>query len=270
MVSLVFMLLLLVALLVNGSVLSILWVFCAFILAWIVATSAFLFRLLTLDGRRAATVLGTITLGFGGWYPAILLLFFFLGSALLGRFLSRTSSGMHVLDERRDGAQVWANGIWVALLSMGYDLTGDPLFALLLVTGLAVVSADTWASLYGQSASGTTWHLMPFREVDPGEEGGVSIAGSIAGLAAAVIFGFAATIWVPFAAFPVFWSVFLGGLSGCFADSLLGQWHFSRGYRRESEQRSRWAGVAVNDWINGSSTAIGIGIASVVWFGGVA
>lgn len=265
MVSLAFTLLLLVTLLLNGSVLSISWVAGSFVFAWIVSTVAFLFHLLTLDGRRAAIVLGTITLGLGGWYPAVWLFFFFLSSAVTGRFLSRKSSGKLSLDERRDASQVWANGIWVALFSMGYDVTGDEIFGLLLMTGLAVVTADTWASIFGRSASGRTWHLILFRQVKSGTEGGVSIAGSIAGTVAAVIFGVAAIIWVSFPASAVFFSVLIGGLTGCVADSLLGQWNYSRGNHRESS----WAGVKINDWINATATAIGVGVTSVVWFGGV-
>lgn len=265
MVSLIFMLLLLVTLLLNGSVLSISWVAGSFVIAWLVSTAAFLLHLLTLDGRRAAVVLGTITLGLGGWYPAVLLFFFFLSSAVMGRLLSRMSFEKSSLDERRDAAQVWANGIWVALFSIGYDVTGDPLFGLLLVTGLAVVSADTWASLVGRAASGTTWHLFPFRQVGSGTEGGVSVAGTIAGTSAAVIFGVAAIIWVPLTTSAVFWSVLIGGLTGCFVDSLLGQWHYSKWDHRESS----WAGVSTNNWINASSTAIGAGVTSAVWLGGV-
>ncbi|MEX0593295.1 MAG: DUF92 domain-containing protein [Balneolaceae bacterium] len=268
MVSLVFMLLLVVALLINGSVWSISWVAISCLLSWVVSTCAFLFHMLTLDGRRAATVLGTITLGLGGWVPAFLLVFFFLSSAVMGRVLTGTSSGSGSLDERRNGHQVWANGIWVACLSILFDYTGNPLFALFLICALAVVTADTWASLFGQARSGPAWHLVRFQRVDPGEEGGVSMAGSIAGTFATVLFGIAAMCWIPLSTGPVFWSVVIGGMAGCITDSLLGEWHVAHRDHRKQNNEQRRNGMAVNDWINASSTAIGIGVSMVVWFGG--
>lgn len=268
MASLIFTLLLLTVLLLNGSILSIAWVAGSFLLSWIASTTAFLLRMLTLDGRRAAIVLGTITLGLGGWLPALLLLFFFLSSALLGRILTSPSIQKDLLDERRDGDQVWANGIWIALLVMGYDLTENPLFALLFITGLAVVTADTWASLIGQAVSGRTWHLLTLKEVEPGEEGGVSIAGSTAAMVAAVLFALAAVLWIPLSMTPLFWSVLGGAITGCLVDSLLGQWHATLSDHHPNRREGFWAGITMNDWINASSTLIGIGVACVIWFGG--
>lgn len=268
MASLLFVVLLLTVLLLSGSIVSIAWVAGSFILSWIASTTAFLFRMLTLDGRRAATVLGTITLGFGGWVPALLLLFFFISSSILGRVLTPGTARNDSLDERRDGHQVWANGIWVAFLCLGYDLTDDPIIAFLITSALAVVTADTWASLVGRAVSGRTWHLLNFRRVEPGEEGGVSVAGTMAATVAALLFGLAAVAWIPLSAAPLFWSVFGGGITGCMIDSLLGQWHASSLVRRSPTGDSLTSDITVNDWINASSTVLGIGVSCVIWFGG--
>ena len=55
-----------------------------FLLALAIAAAARLLRSLSYSGAVAATVLGTIVYGFGGWQAALILIAFFVSSSLLG------------------------------------------------------------------------------------------------------------------------------------------------------------------------------------------
>ena len=81
----------------------------AFILAAAISAAALATRNLDLWGTVAATAVGTVVLGFGGWQCAAVLLAFFASSSLLGRAVraaGRQPTGKYAKGGQRDAGQV--------------------------------------------------------------------------------------------------------------------------------------------------------------------
>jgi len=120
------------------------------------------------------------------------------------------------------------------------------LFALA-VAALAEAAADTVSSEIGQVLGGRPRMITSFEAVDPGRDGAITVAGTLAGLAAAAIVAYAG-MW----AFGGGWILFevscAGAVFGLFFDSFLGA---------TLEQR----GLLNNDAVNFLSTASAAGIA---------
>ena len=84
----------------------------------IVAYLAFFLTWLTLDATLPVIVVGTAILGFGGWILAIAVVVFFITGSLfsrLNRDFETPDDNSPLLERRRDGLQVWANGFWAAV-----------------------------------------------------------------------------------------------------------------------------------------------------------
>lgn len=120
------------------------------------------------------------------------------------------------------------------------------LFALALAA-LAEAAADTASSEIGQILGGRPRMITSFKAVDPGRDGAISVAGSLAGVIAAAIVAFAGMC-----AFGGGWIMFAvscaGAVFGLFFDSLLGATLEERGWLN-------------NDAVNFLSTASAAGFA---------
>jgi uncharacterized protein (TIGR00297 family) len=128
----------------------------------------------------------------------------------------------------RNSAQVVANlGVAALAASLGMILgwTGlgisPNLGAIALIAALAEAAADTVSSEIGQVFGGQPLMLTTLRQVEPGTDGGVTLAGTAAGVVAAAIVA-AIGSW----ALGEGWSVgvfcLAGAVLGLFFDSLLG------------------------------------------------
>jgi len=82
------------------------------------------------------------------------------------------------------GLAAWMTPLAHLARGQGGDVTPALLVA---VAPLAAKAFDTVSSEIGKAVGGTTISLRSFRAVPAGSEGGVSLAGSLAGLAAAVL-----------------------------------------------------------------------------------
>lgn len=197
-------------------------------LSVVAAYVAFFSNLVTLDATKSIIVLGTITLGFGGWWMAFAMIFFFFSSSLLTKLRFRVSGldkekrqVYHHLQSRRDGYQVWANGFWVAFFLMIWFLSGEPAMKLAAFAVLASAAADTWSTEIGSIRPGKTWRIIGFDQVRPGTDGGISIKGTLAALLGSLSI---AIFLFPYHPEPVAATiiVFLAGFGGSIADSILG------------------------------------------------
>jgi len=124
--------------------------------------------------------------------------------------------------EGRNASQVLANTGVAALLAAVSPFTPAPaLWLAAAAAAMAEAAADTVSSELGQTAGGPTYLITSLRAVPPGTNGGISLAGTLAGLLAAAIM--AGTCL----AFGVIHSsaaavVVIAAVVGMFVDSLLG------------------------------------------------
>ena len=202
--------------------------FIGLIIAVIIAYAAYRAHSLSRSGAIAATVVGTVIFGIGGWQWAVLLLTFFISSTLLTKAFKRQKSGLNEKFSKggqRDAGQVFGNGGLATLFAgLSYFYPGEPRLWLAFAASLAAVNADTWATELGVlNPSPPRLITHPSRKVEKGTSGGVSLVGTAAALAGAGLIGILAGLVAPSG---ITWSVTLivtfAGLLGSLFDSLLG------------------------------------------------
>jgi uncharacterized protein (TIGR00297 family) len=154
-----------------------------------VATIAWAARLLTISGVVAATLVGAAAM-IGGIRWVVMLLFFFAGSNLLSRWRSRERDllvGSFVeKGSRRDAWQVLANG-GVFGLAAALANNGATSWEAVGIGAIVAATADTWSTEVGTVLGGTPRSILNGRQVAPGTSGGITIAGSTAAIAAAIL-----------------------------------------------------------------------------------
>jgi len=136
------------------------------------------------------------------------------------------------LAERREGRNAWqvlANLVVAALGSLVFSITGNRVWLIAALAALAEAATDTVASEIGQYRGSDARLITTWERVPPGTDGGITIPGSIAGLAAgfviaavAIVGGMVgqAQLWIPVAA----------GFAGMLIDSILGATLQRRGW----------------------------------------
>jgi len=204
--------------------LAYLWVGLA--LAAVVAGVALRLGMLSADGWVAAVVVGGVTYGLGGLPAAILLIAFFASSSFFSKaFASRKRqvSANFAKGGHRDWAQVAANGGvgLLTLIAAAANWIPESVAWVAFAAGLAVVTADTWATEVGVLSARQPILITSGQQVPSGTSGGISLLGSFIALMGAVLiavlawlFGMTTLVVIPLIA--------VAGLLGSFIDSLLG------------------------------------------------
>jgi uncharacterized protein (TIGR00297 family) len=156
-----------------------------------VSATAFALRLVRPSGALLGALLGTVVLAFGG-APLYLCLWIFFGVGTLAtRFHSARKEAIGKAEEkggRRGAANVLANLSVAAFCALvaGLAPSGD-VFRLAAAAALATALMDTVGTEVGQAVASPTALLPDLRRVPPGTDGAVSVAGTLAGLAAAAV-----------------------------------------------------------------------------------
>ena len=137
--------------------------------------------------------------------------------------------GLAEQGEGRNAWQVLANLAVAAVSSVVFSATGDRLWLLAALAALAEAATDTVASEIGQYRGPDARLITTWERVPAGTDGGITLAGSIAGLAAGLVIAVVAAmagllvqsqLWIPVAA----------GFAGMLIDSILGATLQRRGW----------------------------------------
>ncbi len=136
-------------------------------------------------------------------------------------YIRKLRRGTAEKGDGRSGFQVLAN-LGVAALCAGlFAITTRQVFVLACVAALAEAAADTVSSEYGQAASQDAVLITTRERVPAGTDGGISMAGTVAGIVAAVLVSLVAVLagllpwrWL--------WISAIAAVVGMLADSLLG------------------------------------------------
>jgi uncharacterized protein (TIGR00297 family) len=168
-------------------------------------------------------MLGLVAFGFGGVEPAVILVAFFLTSNVIGLFFSKEpNKPLSSVTDRRNGTQVWSNGFWFSLyLCIWYVLKAD-MFLVAAVGAIATACADTWATEFGTRIGGKTVLITDRKPVQPGTDGGISLAGTSMALLGATFIGIITLFFDKNFSLVTAISILIGGFLGSIIDSWLG------------------------------------------------
>src|SRR5687767_6077412 len=158
-----------------------------FILAIVIAYVAYRARSLNRSGAYAATLIGTLIFGIGGWGWSILLLAFFVTSSGLSRAFKNRKQGLNEKFSKgheRDAGQVFGNGGLAALFAVLHAFYPESLIPWIgFAACLAAVNADTWATELGVLNPTPPRLITDLRKrVEKGTSGGISLWGTGASL----------------------------------------------------------------------------------------
>ena len=223
----------------------------------------------------ASLMFSTVTFPYQPWNTALVPV---LAVSLLAYFATRMGRAqkecLGTAEERhgRAASQVAANlGVAALVLTQNFQswlidshwfsrgtLAPVPIFAVGLA-GLAEAAADTVSSEIGQVLGGRPRMITTLRTADPGVDGAISIAGTLAGIAAGVIVALAGTLALRGDA-SLFWISTAGAIFGLLFDSLLGATLERRGWLNND---------AVNFLSTASAAAFALGILAIIPHAGV-
>jgi uncharacterized protein (TIGR00297 family) len=197
------------------------------LLAILIALLAWRAKALSISGAWAAVLTGGLIFGLGGFAWAVLLVVFFISSSALSRAFSKRKSKLvekFSKGSQRDWGQVMANGGLGAALAIGFWFAPHQDGLWLAYAGaMAAVNADTWSTELGVLSPVLPRLITNGKKVEQGTSGGITLIGTLAALAGAILIGFAAVISEPGQGWLVsFVSITLGGLIGSLFDSVLG------------------------------------------------
>lgn len=233
----------------------------ALLLAYLFSQTAFILNWLTLDGAVSAAVFGTIAYGLGDLTGAAVVLLFFISGSLLSKDLI-TSEGFLEKKFRRNGIQVWSNGFWFSFWIIIWHLSGYDGFLTGAVASMAMATADTWASELGGTRLKAKARLITTgKRVEPGTDGAISVAGSLAAVFGSLLITLAYWYFRPEEPASTYIILASTGIVGCFLDSWIGARFQYKSYEVSFLQ---WFGQEKLNVDNNFVNWAGAGLASVL------
>ena len=249
-----------------------------FLLAGAIAFVARAVRALSAGGAVAAVLVGTAA-AIAGWSWAAVLIVFFVSSSALSRFRHATREARigRIVEKgnERDAVQVLANGGVFAAGALLAMATGESTWTGAALGALAAATADTWATEVGTVTGGLPRSIISFKPLPAGTSGGVTVPGTLASIAGAA---FIAGVSYFMGAGRASTAVFVGGVVGSLADSLIGgtvqERRWCDGCSEATERRTHYCGRATrvvggvpgarNDFVNVVCTLVGAGVAAAL------
>lgn len=197
--------------------------------AILVAYLAYRAHSLSRSGSVAATVVGAIIFGLGGWQWAVLLLTFFITSSGLSRAFKRRKARLNEKfskGHKRDAGQVFGNGGLATLFAALHAFYPESMLPWIgFAASLAAVNADTWATELGVLNPAPPRLITSLtKRVEKGTSGGISLFGTLASIAGSGIIALPAVLLSPAGILNTtyFFLITAAGLSGSLFDSFLG------------------------------------------------
>lgn len=218
----------------SGNIFSVSQLLIGLLLAIGVAFLAFRFHALNRAGAVAATLLGTVVFGLGGWSWAVLLIAFFVTSSGLSKLFARRKRSLNEKfskGSQRDAGQVAANGAVAGIFVLLHQLVPGAAWPWIGFAGaLAAVNADTWSTELGVLSRRAPHMITTGKPVEAGTSGAISVIGTLSALSgASVIALLAVLVWpIELASVSALQRVLLvgfislAGLAAALIDSLFG------------------------------------------------
>ncbi len=185
------------------------------------ATAAFLAvqkKWLTVSGGTAALWMAMLL--YASWrYKAFVAPGIFL---VFGSLLSKLNK--HVKEKKgRNAKQVFANGITGIIFLIMYKITKSENYLIASMISFSISLSDTVSSELGVYFKGATYDILSFKKMQPGLSGGISLQGTLAGLAGALLLSCVISNIHPFSTPALIW-IGIAGFTGMIVDSILGSW----------------------------------------------
>jgi uncharacterized protein (TIGR00297 family) len=253
------------------------------ILAIIVAVLAYRAHSLNKSGAVAASVVGAVVFGLGGWMWAILLLIFFVTSSGLSRAFKKRKAGLNEKFSKgseRDAGQVFGNGGLATLFAALHAVYPESILPWIgFAAALAAVNADTWATELGVLNPTPPRMITNLgKRVEKGTSGGISFWGTVASLLGSAVIALPAVLLAPTGTLNTnhFLLITAAGLAGSLFDSFLGAtvqaMYYCPNDNKETEKHPlhtcgtetvhlrgwKWLD---NDWVNFACSALAVVIA---------
>jgi uncharacterized protein (TIGR00297 family) len=219
-----------------------------------VAALGYIARTVTVAGAIAGAIIGValfVGTGLVGWMLLFASFLFAAGTTRLGLRRKLAAGIAEARGGRRGAGNAIANtglAAFAALVALG--MPEPSLARLAMVAALATAASDTVASEVGKAWGRTTWLVVGFRRGPPGTSGAVSLEGTAAGFAAAVLLA-----WIADGLISYEWilGVAVAATMASLVESVLGA-------------TLEESGTLNNDALNFVNAAIGAGLALVSWW----
>jgi uncharacterized protein (TIGR00297 family) len=189
---------------------------CFFALLALLAATTVHKKWLTETGAAAAMWMGCIFFATGGWQAFVAPVIFLVSGSLLSKLNKNEEE-----TDGRNGVQVFANGIIAAVCLVLYSLYAQPVFLTAAIASFSISMADSASSEAGRYHAGKTVDIIGFRHIERGLSGGISVVGTAAGLAGALLLAVLAGYVCNFDT-PLILVITLAGFCGMLADSVMG------------------------------------------------
>lgn len=173
-------------------------------------------RWLTPEGAAAAVWVGVVIFAAGAWTWLAPIALFFLAGSLSSRWLGRKKEA-----GGRNAVQVFSNGLVASCCALMYGLYAEHVWLLAFLVSVGVSLADTLSSDLGVKMRQQPYDIITWRQVPVGLSGGITLAGSLAGAAGAIMMALCGGLLFALSAKEIA-VIFLLSQAGMFVDSALG------------------------------------------------
>lgn len=173
---------------------------------------------LTISGAVAACWMALLLYATGGYKAFIAPGIFLVSGSLLSKLNKPATE-----KDGRNAIQVFANGIIGMLFMILYGITQQDIFLITAIVSFVISMSDSTSSETGVYIKGVTYDILSFKKMEPGLSGGISLPGTLAGLAGGFFLSYITGYFYQFTLPEIFW-ITAAGFTGMMLDSILGSW----------------------------------------------